>query len=422
MKSVKIPSSKSDVQRAMLCAAIDNIQSFISGEEISDAVNWHKRVDFCGQSDDIEAMKRCLDTLVTYFIDITSRSIYPASYRMLDMRPNESGAVLRFLLPICGALDASAIFFCEGNLINRPIEPLISLMREHGCDVNIRREVNAVSVSGRLRGGKFEVPGNVSSQFISGLIFALPLTEEGGSISILGEMQSAGYVEMTVSALLRSGIEIFQHECGGNIKFTITGSQRYKSPVKYRAEKDWSAAAVWIAIEFITGEKIMVEGLNHYSSQPDRRMISISKLIKGYREFHLSSEPLSVNCEQCPDIAPMIALLASVSQGCTIVICGAERLRFKESDRLRSTADVLSTLGADIKETADGFEIRGVASLRGGEVSSCGDHRIAMMAAAASLASDERVIIKDACALSKTYPEFRCEMNRLKLDKNIIWR
>jgi len=301
----------------------------------------------------------------------------------------ESGSTLRFLLPVFAALGREVTFTGVGRLPERPMQPLIDQLRAHGCAID--REKLPVTIAGQLRPGRFTLPGDVSSQYVTGLLFALPLLAGDSEIALTSPLESRGYVDMTLRTLRKFDIMIRETAWG----FQVPGGQAYRSPERPLApEGDWANAAFWLAAG------VRVTGLDEASAQPD-------KAIAGLLAKHGS-----MDASQCPDLVPIMAVVMALTPGEGRIV-NAARLRLKESDRLHAMAENLVSLGADVTELPDGLVIRGKASLRGGEADSFGDHRIAMAMAIAALHCEGPVTLRGAGAVRKSYPAFWEEYQRL---------
>lgn len=333
--------------------------------------------------------------------------------RTLDC--GNSGSTLRFLFPLAAALGCNGYTYTGSQRLGeRPMEPLIKAMRRHG--VLISGEKLPLRVSGQLHGGIYELPGDVSSQYISGLLFALPLLIADSRLILTSAPESDAYIEMTMDTLAKFGVKIKRNGC----LFEIKGRQKYVSPGKISVEKDWSNTAFWLAAGAL-GKEITVEGIDLDSLQSDRAILSlIEKMqgkttdtpLKGITVGKKELNGIRIDASQIPDLVPILAVLACGAQGIT-VIYNAKRLRLKESDRLKAITDNLSALGADIKETEDGLEIRGGKPLRGGVVQGYNDHRIVMACAVASLLAKGNITIVGAEAVNKSYPGFFADFEAL---------
>ena len=401
---VRVPSSKSQLHRLLIAAALGRAPVTI---------------DYYGLSADIRATADCLRALgagvVVSDSAITVSPIMRTPDGLCRLPCGESGSTLRFLLPLCGALGAEAVFQMEGRLPERPLAPLDAQLRLHG--MQITRRGAELFVSGRLSGGEFTLPGNVSSQYLTGLLLSLPLLPEAGTLRVSGPLESAPYVAMTEDTLRLSGVRAERLADG----WRISGAQRFALPARLSAEGDWSSAAALLCMGALSPDGVRVDGLCADSSQGDRAIAQL--LHKFGAEIVQGAQSLSVRCgalhgirvdaSQIPDLVPVLAALAACADG-TAEIVNAARLRLKESDRLRTTAAVLSALGADVRELPDGLVIHGRARLSGGTVDSCGDHRIAMAAAVAACACTEPVVITGAQAVEKSYPRFWADLEALK--------
>jgi len=403
--NVKAIPSKSQAHRALICASLaaDNL-SFI---------------ECSGDSNDIEATASCLRALGAEIRRENQNDQSSEGYfvRPLEKNQNdisvslpcvESGSTFRFLLPIVCALGKKTNFLLEGRLPERPISPLYEELSKKGCKLS-PKGLNPFCTEGKLSPGIFELDAGVSSQFISGLLFALPLLEADSKIHLKGRVESFPYIEMTLAMLEIFKIKI---EFKENI-FYIKGNQKYISPEKLRIEGDWSNAAFWLAAAALGENAVTCEGLDLQSKQGDKAVINILEKFGANIKKHGSSVTVSggklrgaeIDARDIPDLVPVLAVAACAAQEQT-VIRNAGRLRIKESDRLEAVSSVLRALGADIRVTDDGLIINGGSSLTGGEVSSWGDHRMAMSAAVASILCSQQVVIKDAQAVNKSYPGF----------------
>lgn len=371
--SVPAIPSKSVAHRALICAALADkpteLQNLFS-------------------SKDILATQTCLAALGAVCAENgTVQPIDAPKSGVLNCF--ESGSTLRFMLPVALALGGNFSFQMAGRLPSRPLSPLYELLQAHGCTLSAQG-TSPLTASGKLTPGTFEIPGNVSSQFISGLLLALPLLEADSRIQIIGTLESAPYVEITRSVQQAFGVTSrFENNC-----FSIKGNQRYASPGTFFVEGDWSNAAFWFCADRISKSAVTCTGLNPNSAQGDKAVLSV-----------LNNLPCTIDAKDIPDLIPALSAAAAVTSG-TTVVKNAERLIIKESNRLESVCTVLSALGADIQTTKDGLIIHGKSRLSGGTADSFNDHRIAMMAAIASIACENPVTITNAEAVSKSYPHF----------------
>ncbi|MBQ6622577.1 MAG: 3-phosphoshikimate 1-carboxyvinyltransferase [Mogibacterium sp.] len=390
MKTIEIPSSKSDVHRAMIAACL--------AEEPC-------RILYSGTSSDIEATERCVREIRRARQEAGREAVLPCG---------ESGSTLRFLLPVAGALGLQGRFLLSGRLPDRPHGPLLLALEHHGMQIS-KEGREGLRFGGQLLSGTFRLPGDVSSQFVSGLLFALPLLKEDSVIRVTRPVQSEHYIRMTVQVIGRFGIRVIREETPEEVLYRVLGGQRYRSPDVYPAEGDWSSAAFWLAAGVLGPEAVQVAGLRQDSLQGDREIVRLLQAFGAEIEAAgetVTAHPatgglrgITIDAGQIPDLVPVLALVGVLAEEETRIV-NAARLRMKESDRLRATAETLNALGAEVAEGPDRLEIRGVRQLMGGTVSSFGDHRIAMMAAVASLRSEKTVQLHGSEAVRKSYPEF----------------
>jgi len=397
--TVKAIPSKSQAHRALICAALAD-----------DPVN----IICEGTSKDIEATEACLYALKAGGEDA------------VFLPCGESGSTFRFLLPIVGALGRKASFILEGRLPERPLSPLYEELVRHGCKLSPQGS-NPFTIEGKLTPGSYTLDAGVSSQFISGLLFALPLLDGDSELRLTGSIESFPYIEMTLAMLERFGVKAEFED----MVFSIPGRQKYRSPGTVHIEGDWSNAAFWLCAGAIPGNEITVSGLDMNSRQGDRAVLEILERfgsdlqgidlrgsdlrgndLRGSDLHGGDLRGIEIDATDIPDLVPILSVVAAAAKG-TTAIRNAGRLRIKESDRLAAVTNMLATLGADIRETGDGLIIHGGKPLTGGTVSSWGDHRIAMSAAIAAVLCAEPVIIQGAEAVNKSYPTFFEERRRL---------
>ena len=361
--SVSPPPSKSQAHRVLIAAAL-------AGEAAP--------IPPGADSQDIAATRRCLSELMT-------KSNFPPH---LDC--GESGSTLRFLIPIALALRGGGVFTGRGRLMKRPQKPYFDLFDEK--NIRYKQEAGVLTVEGKLAPGAYRLPGNVSSQFVTGLLYALPLLAGDSEIILDSPLESRGYVDMTLEVLEKAGVRVEQ--AGEN--FRVPGGQQYR-PFEMAVEADWSQAAFWFAARNL-GSTIAVQNLNPHSTQGDRAAARWSEVLAG-------SGDAAIDLSGCPDLAPPLAVMAAVREGTTELV-NAARLRLKESDRLASITSALAALGAEVMERPDGLTIRGKDGLSGGTADCLGDHRIAMMAAVAATRCREPVTLLGAECVAKSYPDF----------------
>ncbi len=399
--NVSAITSKSDLHRILICAALADRETKIHINR--------------GLSDDINATAECLTAMgaeVRISGDmITVKPVTDAKSGVL-LNCRESGSTLRFLLPVASAVAGNFSITGEGRLPERPLDTLLDLMISHGCEVSSRKL--PLSATGTLLPGTYSLRGDISSQYISGLLFALPLLEGDSEIVLSSPLQSKRYVDMTISTLSVFGVNIIRTDSG----YSIKGGQNYISPAETQAEGDWSNSAFWLCAGALGGS-ISCAGLNMESTQGDRRILQILAQMGAEIEYdgnylsvkHKPLHAVEVSVSDIPDLVPALAVVMSVAEGRS-VIKDAGRLRLKESDRLHSVTVSLNSIGADITEFEDRLEISGVGKLRGGTADSFNDHRIAMALAVASTVCENKLTITNAQAVRKSYPEFFDDFNR----------
>ena len=397
---IEAPASKSVAHRMLICAALAKGKSTIKINK---------------SSDDIEATAGCLESLgVTIERNGNEWTVCPPDDfpEKAELDCGESGSTLRFMLPVVAALGIDATFTVHGRLSSRPITPLLDEMRNHGvkCDGEF-----PLHVSGKLTGGKFRVAGNISSQFITGLLLALPLCEGESEIEVIPPVESKPYIDITTNILSLFGVKTEEKANVYNIKHSdfLSGT--------FTVEGDWSNAAFLLAL----GAE--VSGLDKASAQGDRKILDVLRSFgaeicekNGLIRVSLSDlHGTDVDASDIPDLVPIICAVAATAEG-TTKIFNADRLRLKESDRIKSTVEMINSLGGEAYETDDGIIINGKEKLSGGTVESFNDHRIVMAAAVASQKCENCVIIKDAQAVNKSYPEFFEDFNSLGGDANVM--
>lgn len=392
---VTVPPSKSDVHRAIICAAFAKGKSTIAPVELSK---------------DIRATINCARALGA-IIEINDKTVTVDGSNFLSVDKAEldcceSGSTLRFFIPVAASGAVSARFIGQGKLPERPIGIYLDCLPQHCVNCQTKGGL-PLEISGQLTSGEFRIPGNISSQFITGLLFALPTLDGDSRITLTSPLESSGYVDMTLKAMKAFGVTVEQVSDG----FFIKGNQSY-TPCNYTSEGDWSHSAFFMAAGAIGGD-IKINGLNINSSQGDREGVEIFKhfganITVGEDYVFVKSGALkatTIDARQIPDLVPILAVTAAFAEGET-VIYGAERLRIKECDRLQATCDGINRLGGDAKETADGLVINGKPELSGGECLGYNDHRIVMAMSIAALRCSGNVTITDRESINKSYPDF----------------
>jgi len=326
---------------------------------------------------------------------------------------NESGSTIRFLIPIGLTNENELIFDGKGKLVDRPLDSYYRVFDKQGIFYKNENGKLPLTVNGKLKAGNYEIDGNISSQFITGLLYALPLLDGDSKLTINRNLESKGYIDLTLEILKLAGIEIVNN----NYKsFDIRGNQIYK-PFDYTVEGDYSQVAFWIVAGIISANRdneVKCLHVNKNSLQGDREIIEIVERMGANLEIfedYVIVKPSKtkgtvIDISQCPDIAPILTVLAALSEGETRIING-ERLRIKESDRITSIKTELNKLGANVAEEGDSLIIQGVEGFTGGvTVSAWNDHRIAMSLAVASSRCEKEIVLEEAESVRKSYPHF----------------
>ena len=397
-RCVRAISSKSEAHRALICASLSDSETKI----------------ICTDTNaDIDATASCLSSLGARIrrVDdgfVVSPIRQVPTHAVLDA--NESGSTLRFLLPLAASLGADCEFIMRGRLASRPLSPLYELLCENGVSLSEAGR-SPLSLSGRLPSGEYTLAANVSSQYISGMLFALSVARGRSILRLSGKVESAPYILMTLDTLQGFGADIVFDENNGI--FYINGKRRLVSPGTFEVGGDWSNAAFMLVAGVIGSRALTVSNLDVQSRQGDRAIIDVLRKMGAdivYESGSFTAYPsrlrgIRIDASDIPDLVPILSVAASVAEGET-VIYNAQRLRLKESDRIESVCSTLLSLGASISATEDGMVILGKERLEGGEVDSFNDHRIAMSAAVASLVCDGSVTVSRFEAINKSFPSF----------------
>ncbi|MBQ5997412.1 MAG: 3-phosphoshikimate 1-carboxyvinyltransferase [Bacteroidales bacterium] len=402
------PPSKSAAHRALICAALSDRPCTIR----CDMVN-----------DDIRATAGCLNALGA---EISQNGVCYNVQPITTVRHNvtldcrESGSTLRFLLPVTAALGRTASFVGSGRLPERPLSPLYERMVEHGAVLSPQGAM-PLMLSGQMRGGTFRLAADVSSQFISGLLLALPLTAEGGRIELTGRVESAPYIDMTVQTMRRFGIEV---------RYTLDAievpeGQHYTAVDNLTVEGDWSGAAFWLAAGAAGTQPLTLTGLDYAGTvQGDRRMVDI--LMSMGAKFTLEAGKITafpsdlhgaeIDCADTPDLVPILAVAAARAAGETR-FTGVGRLRLKESDRLAAIVELLGAFGIRSVAEQNTLTVYGNPSRKPSgtpvRTNPHRDHRMAMAAAVMAAVMQQETLIGDAGCITKSYPSFYADFERL---------
>ena len=403
--TIEIPPSKSYSHRAVIAAAlaengkkskIDNLKFSVDITTTTDIMeNWGA---------EIERFESALE-IIGNGGKVAPRDKY--------VQCNESGSTIRFLIPVGITSKNELIFDGKGKLVDRPLDSYYKIFKEQGLKYETTGGKLPLTVNGKLKPGNYEIDGNISSQFITGLLYALPLLEGDSKLIINKNLESKGYVDLTLEILKLAGIEIMNNDYKS---FDIRGNQTYK-PFNYTVEGDYSQVAFWIVAGIISANRdneVKCLHVNKNSLQGDREIIEIVTRMGANLEIfddYVIVKPSKtkgtvIDISQCPDIGPILTVLAALSEGETRIING-ERLRIKESDRITSIKTELNKLGGNVSEEGDSLIIQGVEGFRGGvTVNAWNDHRIAMSLAVASTKCEEEIILEEAESVRKSYPHF----------------
>ncbi len=384
---ITIPPSKSLSHRAIICASLSTEESRIKNAAFSDDI----RATIEGMKTLAAHIKEADDFLL---VKKSKNTGCKAANSVIDC--NESGSTLRFLIPLSLVLKNECTFTGKGRLIDRPLDVYYKIFENSNIEYETDRGRLPLTVRGRLKGGSYRVPGNVSSQFITGLFFALPLLESDSEIKITGLLESKTYVDLTRAVMKKYGVNVEKID---SHNYFIKGRQEYRA-YDCEIEGDFSQAAFFLAAN-VLGSAIECLGLNHDSLQGDKEILNIIE------KFSLPVKEITIDASQIPDLIPVISTLASLKENFTTTIINAGRLRLKESDRLKALATEMKKLGASIKESKDGLIIDGKRTLPGNAVvDSWNDHRIAMALALAAIKCEASIVLKGYESVKKSYPKF----------------
>ena len=393
--NIYAPPSKSMSHRAVICAGLSSGESKVEHVILSEDIKAT-----------IEAMRQLGASIEITGDEYDSTLIVRGSTEGVKesiINCRESGSTLRFMIPVGMMLSEKCTFTGYGRLIERPLDVFYEIFKKDGIAYETENGMLPLKASGKLKGGSYSMTGAVSSQFVSGLLFALPLLENDSVIEITDKMESKGYIDLTLSMLEKFGINI---ENNNHMNFKVKGGLKYKN-TNYRVEGDYSQAAFFVVAKEI-GNSVECFDLNEDSMQGDKEIMDIVRL------YDYAGDTVTIDVSQIPDLVPVMAVLASLKEGVTTHIINAGRLRIKESDRLKAIQTELSKIGADIEEQGDGLRITGKSELKGGAtVESWNDHRIAMAMAVAATGCREEITLEGHMAVTKSYPNFWDEYRRL---------
>lgn len=400
---LRVPSSKSVSHRALICAALSPGASIVSGLD---------------DSRDLRATREAMEALGASFTDLGDGSWQVTGVRKhtKDARIDcgESGSTLRFMIPIAALLADRAEFVGEGKLPTRPIQTILDVFDQAGTSYTYPGQLPLVTERFQLP-SVFSLDGSISSQFFTGFLMAAPISKTELNLGIAGKLESEPYVELTREVMKAFGVDVLRTESG----YYVAAGQTYTS-VDYHVEGDYSQAAFWIVAGLIGDTSLRLKGLKKNSTQGDRAILTLTKEMGGRWEWEgddlivhpSATRGMIIDVQDIPDLVPILSVLAALSEGETRII-NAARLRIKESDRLQSTTDILTKLGAMIREEGDGLVIYGREELTGGSVDAWNDHRIAMAVAIASTRASGEIALTGSEAVQKSYPHFWDEFQRL---------
>ena len=395
------PASKSEAHRHLICAGLT--------EGVTELTRFT-------DSEDLLATARCLAALGARVerggetVRVTGKAEKPALLPLYDC--GESASTLRFFVPIALVLTHGGVFRMRGRLGKRPMDVYRDLLVPNGVTWTMREGADGTAelrVAGSMTPGHYELPGNVSSQFVSGLLFALPLLDRPSVLTVIPPVESASYIRMTLQALAESGIRV-EEEAEG--RWRIPGNQQYRAQ-SGALHGDWSQAAVLLTAGAINGD-VTVTGLSDRDGQGDKAIVDCLRALGADLEIsenrvHAKAAPLKavqLDMHNTPDIAPIVALACACAEGESL-LTGCGRLRLKECDRLASTAEILRALGADIAVESDSLRIRGGHPLHGGlTLDGMHDHRMIMLTSVAALVTDGPITVTGTEALAKSWPDY----------------
>ena len=410
---VKAPASKSEAHRLLICAAL---------------CPGTTDIDCDTTSQDIDATAACLRALgarvtrtakgfrVVPVPGAGSSDNIREAVRGALLDCGESGSTLRFMLPVVAALGCDASLTGHGRLPERPLSPLYEELVAHGADLGPQGSF-PLHVGGRATAGRYVIAGNVSSQYVSGLLMAAPVMGAPVEVLVTKPVESLPYIDLTCAALAQFGVEVARGEAmvgeKGAMSFAVSAPQGLRSPGVVTVGGDWSNAAFWLAAGAMSDEGLTVTGVDLKSTQGDRAIMGALALLgarvtRAQGQVTVMRENLRgcrLDVSACPDLVPPLAAVAAVAEG-TTTICGAARLRIKESDRLKTVSAAINALGGRVSETDDGLVIKGVPELSGGTVDAANDHRIAMMSAILAARCTGPTTIVGAQCVAKSYPAF----------------
>ncbi len=402
---VTVPASKSAAHRNIICAALAEGDSVITPACHSEDVNATIRAMIALGAEIVEKDG-------AFYIKGIDRQ--KAAGKKVTLDCGESGSTLRFIIPIAAALGVNATFIGHGKLPNRPITDLTDVLSANG--VHCSDNKLPLTIKGKLQVGEYFISGNISSQYLTGLFFAMGLN--GGSAKLTTPLQSAGYIDLTMKIMSNFGVNITEN----NGSYSVSG---HYNPAISTIEGDWSQACFFLSGGALGGN-IDINGLNFNSSQGDMSVVELYRTFGAKIENKKDSLNIKANkiiatkidCSQIPDAVPALAVVAACAKGET-KIYGGERLRIKETDRIKTVVDGLTAMGIKVKELPDGMIITG-GKPKGGRVVGTGDHRIVMAFAVLAAYAEGETVIEGYKAVNKSYPTFFDDFKQLGGIANVI--
>lgn len=414
--TINIPSSKSICHRAVISASLAKGTSYIEDVNLSE--------DIKATCEGMKSLGVDIKYICGNKLKIERNEEFRVINKIINCR--ESGSTLRFLIPIFLLFNDEVTFIGEGKLVERPLDVYYEIFDRKNITYRTNDRKLPLTVKGVLSPGVFQMRGDISSQFITGMMFALPLLSRDSTIKVEGYLQSKGYVDLTIDVLNEFGIIIVNNDYR---EFYIKGEQHYE-PLNYNIEGDFSQGAFWI-VAGILGGNIECTNLDMNSKQGDKIIVDLIRSMGGdiqvyddkIRTIYSNTNGRIIDVSQCPDLVPILAVLGALSKGTTKIV-NAERARIKESDRLRAISIELKKLGGDVEERDDGLIIEGKKELKGGKVDSWNDHRIAMALAVASIGCKEPIVINGSEVVNKSYPKFWDDFRKLggAIDGWSVWQ
>ncbi|UCE15638.1 MAG: 3-phosphoshikimate 1-carboxyvinyltransferase [Candidatus Bathyarchaeota archaeon] len=409
---IRAPPSKAYTHRMMIAASLSRGSSKILNPLSSN--------DTQATLETIEAFGAKVELKETCW---TIKGASPLETPKKTIDCGESGSTLRFMIPVAALAPGSSTFTLGLSLSRRPLEPLLQSLKQLGTESSLQRGEQGLTIrvhGGGISGGKTSIRGDVSSQFISGLLFACPRAEENTEIAVTTPLESRSYVQMTLEVLEKHGIKISASDDLSRLK--VPSNQNYSS-CDHKVSGDFSSASFLLAAAAITCSKMRVKHLDYHTKQGDKAILDIleemgSKVSVGYEYVEIEGKQLNavdVDAKNIPDLVPVCATLACYSKG-TSKLYNAKRLRYKESDRLSSLHAELKKMGADINMNEDGLIIRGPCQLHGATIDPHNDHRIAMACAVAALGASGETKIQNSECVRKSYPHFFDDLRLLGAD------